>query len=83
MGEYSGFKRKKVIKLLNWLDKQKHFSVDNGGNHQIVVKYSFWERPFPVPFKHGQINEHILKSLMKKVVATEVCTKKEFDNHLR
>ena len=83
MGEYADVKRGRVLKLLKWIETLSEFSVDNGGNHQWLVKHGSWERPFPIPFKYGVVNKHIVKDLMKRVVATGVCDKEIFDEHLK
>ncbi len=83
MGEYADVKRKRILKLLKWLDAQSGFSIDHGGNHQWNVKHVSWLRPFPIPFKHNIVNKHIIKALMEKVIETTVCTKEEFDQRLK
>lgn len=83
MGEYADVKRAKILKLLKWLDKMEGFTVDTGGNHQWVIKYTDWNRPYPIPFKHNVVKKTIVKALMKKVVATNLCTKEEFDQRLK
>jgi hypothetical protein len=83
MGEYADVKRKKILSLLRWLATQDGFSIDNGGRHQWVVKHESWSRSFPVPFKHNVVNKHIVKELMKRVVATGVCSKDEFDRRIK
>ncbi|MFH1255584.1 MAG: hypothetical protein V1667_03915 [bacterium] len=83
MGEYANIKTKKIINLLKWLEsKNKSLTVVNGGKHQIVVKYSFWARPFPIPTKHKEVNRFIVKDLMEKLVNSNICAKDEFDCHL-
>ena len=83
MGEYADVKRNKVLKLLKWLEAQTGFTVDNGGKHQWLIKHDSWSRPFPIPFKHNTVNKYIKKDLMRRVVATEICTKDQFDQHLK
>lgn len=82
MGEYADVKRKKIIKLLNWLNTQNGFTIENGGNHQWVIKYFSWKRPFPIPFKHNRLSSVYVKVLMKKLVETKVCSKEKFDSFL-
>ncbi len=82
MGEYTEVKRRRMIQLLVWLNTKEDIEVNNGGNHQWVVKHDAWNRPFPIPFKHNTVSKHIVKALMKKVVDLGVCTKEEFDKHL-
>ncbi|MDP3043396.1 MAG: hypothetical protein Q8N21_03260 [bacterium] len=84
MSEYANIKRKKISKLLKWLcNKDNSISVEAGGNHNIKIKYSFWERPFPIPFKHSEVNRHIVKDLCDKLVESKICTKEEFDQHIK
>ncbi len=79
MGEYADIKRRRMLSLLRWLDLQSGFQIENGGKHQWLVKYATWERPFPIPFKHGTVNRYIVRELMKKVTETGACTKEQFD----
>ncbi|OGL62833.1 hypothetical protein A3C09_01320 [Candidatus Uhrbacteria bacterium RIFCSPHIGHO2_02_FULL_47_44] len=83
MGEYADVKRKKILRMLEWLKTQSGFSVDNGGDHQWVIRHIAWKRPFPISFKHEVMNKFILKELVGKIVATGVCTKEQFDEHLK
>ena len=84
MGEYANVKRKNIDKLLRWLIKKDNsISVEPGAKHQIKIKYSFWDNCFPIPYKHPKVNKHIVKDLMKKLVASEICTKEEFDEKIK
>lgn len=84
MGEYANIKRKNIDKLLRWLSKKNEsISVEAGGRHQIKLKYSFWEKCFPIPFNHSEVNRHIVKDLMEKLVVSEICTKEEFDKNIK
>lgn len=83
MGEYSNVKIGDIISLLKWLErKNQSLIVTRGGKHQLLVKYSFWNRPFPIPTKHKEVNRFIVKDLMEKLVNSNICTKNEFDCHL-
>ncbi|MFA5187760.1 MAG: hypothetical protein WC460_00165 [Patescibacteria group bacterium] len=83
MGEYANVKRNKIKKcLLRWLVKKQGIEIKHGGKHQILIKYVFWERPFPLPFLHNEVNKHLIKELMQKLVDSEVCTKEEFDQNI-
>ncbi len=83
MGEYADVKRGKILKLLKWIESLPGFMVDNGGNHQWIVKHTTWERPFPIPFKHNRVNKHIVKAFMNQVTATGTCDKQTFDSHIK
>lgn len=83
MGDYADTKRRKMLKLLKWLETQSGFSVTNGGHHQWLVKHESWLRPFPIPFKHETVNKYIVKDLMNRIVATNICTREEFDQHIK
>ena len=82
MGEYADVKRGRVLSLLKWLQTLAGFGADNGGKHQWIVKHYTWERPFPISFRNNVVSKCYVKELSKKVVATGVCTKEEFDQHL-
>lgn len=82
MGEYADTKRGRVLALLRWLETLPGFEAGNGGRHQWVVKHNTWPRPFPITFKNNTVSNVYIKALLKLVLATGVCTKEEFDNHL-
>lgn len=83
MGEYANVKIKNIKNLLGWLEyKNKNLTVASGGKHQLVVKYSFWARPFPIPTRYKEVSRFIVKDLMEKLVNSNICTKDEFDCHL-
>lgn len=83
MGEYADVKRQKMLRLLKRLETLPGFTIGNGGNHQWIVKHKTWERPFPIPFKHNNVNKHIVKTFMNQVIATGVCSKEIFDFYLK
>jgi len=67
---------------LKWLSTKDSICIDKGGKHEILIRYTFWERPYPIPFKHNEVNRHIIKDLMQKLVDSNICTKEEFDEHI-
>ena len=83
MGEYANIKRKKLKNFLKWLANKKYINIKKGGKHQIIIEYSFWERPFPIPFKHNEINRHIIKDLCDKLTSSDICSKEEFDKKIK
>ena len=83
MGEYANVKKNKIKGLLKWLEKKPNISVIDGGKHTMIIKYVFWDRPYPIPFKHNEINKYIVKDLMKILVNSEICTKEEFDKRIK
>ena len=83
MGEYANVKRKQVMRLLKWLSTKSDVEIRKGGKHSYVIKYVFWEKVYPIPFKHSEINKHIVKSLMEKLTGSGICTKEEFDEHIK
>ena len=84
MGEYADVKRKDINRLLGWLcRKNNSISVEVGGNHNIILKYSFWKRPFPIPFNHSVVKKHLVKNLSKQLINSKICTKEEFDQHIK
>ncbi|MCK5416454.1 hypothetical protein KAI92_03440 [Candidatus Parcubacteria bacterium] len=84
MGEYANVKRKNISRLLKWLvKKNSSIDVSAGGKHNILVKYSLWIRPFPIPFKNSHVNKFIVKDLMKKFIESKICTKEEFDEKIK
>ena len=83
MGEYSDVKRRRMYRLLKWLADQKGVTVESGGEHQYNIKCTSWSRPYPIPFRHGIVIKHIVKELRDKLIAAGICTKEEFDEHIR
>lgn len=83
MGDLADVKRKKVYKLLRWLETKDSIQVVDGGRHLYLVKHPAWKRAFPIPFKHNVINKHILKALMQQLIESGVCTEEEFREKLR
>ena len=84
MGEYVDIKPKILKKFIKKLSRNnKHLTILKGGNHNELVKYDFWKRPFPIPFKHQVVNKHIVKDLMKLLVEENICTKEEFDSGIK
>ena len=82
MGEYADTKRGRVLALLQWLRTLSGVEINNGGKHQWVVKHKTWKRPYPITFKNKTVSSIYIKELLKLVVATNACTKEEFDSHL-
>ena len=83
MSEYANIKRKKVKSLLNWLSKKSDIEVVRGGKHYRNIKYAFQDRPFPISFKHNEINKHIIKDLVKRLVNSGICTGEEIDKKIK
>jgi len=83
MGGYSDVKRKRIKKLLNFLSKKDCVEISKGGKHSIIIKYHFWKRPFPIPFKNNVVNKHIVKELRDVSIKSEICTKEEFEENIR
>ena len=83
MGEYSDVKRRRMYRLLKWLAEKKEIMVEPGGEHQYNIKCTSWNRPYPITFKHGIVIKHIVKELRDKLIAVGICTKEEFDEHIR
>lgn len=83
MGGYADIKRKDIERFLRWLATKDNIQVTQGGKHNHLIKYTFAERPFPVPI-HDVVNKHIIKDLMKHLVEKwKVCTKEEFDEEIK
>jgi tRNA(Phe) wybutosine-synthesizing methylase Tyw3 len=83
MTKYTNIRRSKLERLLVWLATHKGITITHGGKHQMIIKYTYWNRPFPIPFKHGEINRYILDALAKKIVTSQICTQKEFDERIK
>ncbi len=65
------------------METRQFVSVKKAGRHQYLVKYNYWNRPFPIPFKHNEINKYIVRELMKKLTGSGICSKEEFDERIR
>lgn len=83
MGEYANVKRRKMMSLLKWLSGKNDVEVRKGGKHTYVVKYVFWEKAYPIPFKHNEVNKYIIKDLMEKLTGSGICSKEEFDEYIK
>ena len=71
MGEYTNVKRKKMEKFLNWLSRKDNVVVVKGGKHVYTVKYFLWGRPYPMPFRHNEVNKFIVNGLVKKLMESK------------
>lgn len=69
--------------LLKWLGGKNDIEVRKGGRHNYVIKYVFWEKAYPIPFRHNEINKHIVKGLMEKLTSSGICSKEDFDEHIK
>ncbi|NQU77442.1 hypothetical protein HQ544_01975 [Candidatus Falkowbacteria bacterium] len=83
MGTYANIKKNRMKRFLKWLDTREFVSVEKAGKHQYNVKYNYWKRPFPIPFKNNEVNKYIVKALMKKLTGSEICTEEEFDERIK
>ena len=83
MSEYANVKRRRIYQLLKWLGNKKDVYFYKGGNHNYIIDYPFWKSPFPVLFRHNEVNKHIVKALMNKLVKSEICSKEEFDKKIK
>jgi hypothetical protein len=84
MGQYANVKRKNIIRLMRWLTrKDDKLIVSIRGKHQYAVEYPFWNQPYPIPFKHNEVNKFIVKDLMELLVVSKICTQEEFDEHVK
>jgi|GEM_PF-939447 len=83
MTRYANVKRNTVIRFLNWLATKEDVFIRKGGKHTYNIKYVLWDRPFPVPFKHNEVDRFIIEALMKKLVKSNICTEDEFDEKIK
>lgn len=83
MTKYANVRRTDILRLLLWLAEKRGVTIKSGGRHQILIKYMYWDRPFPIPDKHNEVNRFIVAALMEKLVASEICTQEEFDERIR
>lgn len=84
MGEYNGVKKNKMIRFLVWLGNHKsHLVVKKCTKHVYSVKYNYWDHPFTVPCGHSTVTPFIVKEFMEKLVGSGICTKEEFDEHVK
>ena len=81
MVTYADLKRRKVVKLLRWLERTGSIHVKEGGRHTTVEHIVSGDK-HPIPTSHSTVNKHILKGFMKWLVAHKVCTKEEFEKRL-
>ncbi|KKP92017.1 MAG: hypothetical protein UR94_C0007G0016 [Parcubacteria group bacterium GW2011_GWA2_36_10] len=84
MGEYANVKIKKLLNFIKRLvSHNKDLQLVQGGRHNYLVKYPFWSRPFPIPFKQRIVSKFIVKDLKEALVKDNICTEEEFDNEFK
>lgn len=84
MGEYANIKLNKLLRFIDFLSKHKDITIRCKGRHQLLIKYIFTNRPFPIPCHSGDINKFIVKDLVEKAVSEwKVCTQEEVDRFLK
>lgn len=83
MGEYADVRSSKLKRFVEGLAKRNPQIELRRGNHELVIKYLFGERPFPLPTSHKRVNKHIVKDLVERLVEWKVCTKEEFDQAVK
>lgn len=82
MSEYADIKLKRLRNFIKYLSLQTKIQLERGGNHVDVVRYPHWQRPFPLPSKHGVVNKHIVKDLLEKLIKDEITNQEEIDKKL-
>lgn len=82
MSDYADIKIKKLRRFIQYLSHKTEIQLERGGRHIDVVKYPYWERPFPLPTKHRIVNKYIVKDLMEKLIEDGIITQKEIDKIL-
>jgi hypothetical protein len=82
MSGYGDVKSRRMVRLLNWLSKNKKVEVKSGGNHNYKITCIHNGESYPIPSSHRVINKHIVKAFMEWLVINEICTKDEFDSRL-
>jgi len=82
MSEYADIKLKRLRHFIKYLSFKTEIQLERGSKHVDVVKCPHWERPFPMPLKHGIINKYIVKDLMEKLVKDEITNQEEIDKKL-
>jgi len=81
--QYANVRRANVERLLKWLLTKHGIQIRVGSKHVIIVKYMFWDRPFPIPFKNGAANKFIIQAFMSQLIGSGICTKEEFDEQIK
>ena len=82
MSEYADIKLKRLRHFIQYLSRKTKVQLERGGRHVDVVKYPYWERPFPLPSKHAIVNKHIVKDLLEKLIKDEITNQEEIDKRL-
>lgn len=82
MTDYANIKQKQIKKFLKWLENNKGVEVDEGGNHTTITIIHNGKKIL-APARHSFVNKHLVKDMIKKLVAYEVCTKEECDEYLK
>ncbi len=82
MSEYADIKLKRLRHFIQYLSRKTKIQLEKGGRHVDVVKYPHWERPFPLPVKHGIVSKHIVKDFLEKLIKEEIVSQDEIDKRL-
>jgi phenolic acid decarboxylase len=84
MGEYANIKFKQILRFAEWLSKHPDITIRYQGNHQLLIKYAFGKRPFPIPRQGNEVNRHIVKGLVNVLIKEwEVCNHDDVDQFLK
>ncbi|HEX8974171.1 MAG TPA: hypothetical protein VF817_01640 [Patescibacteria group bacterium] len=82
MGKYADIKSRKFIKLLKWLSRKKPVELSAGGKHNLAITCIHTGEKYPIACSHNLMNKHIVEHFKEWLVQRELCTEKEFDDHL-
>ena len=82
MSEYADITLRRLRHFIRYLSRKTKVQLERGGRHVDVVRYPYWERPFPLPVKHGVVNKHIVKKLMDQLIKEELTSQIEIDKKL-
>lgn len=84
MGELADVKLKRLLSFLDWLARNcSQVTVSKGGKHNVVVKYPFWDRPFPLPTRHRIVDKYIIQDFRDRLIESGICTEQEFSARIR
>lgn len=82
MGEYGNVKRRKLVKFLNWLQANKKVEIIEGANHTLLKCIHNGEKT-PTPIRHNKVDKNLVFALQKWLERNQICSKEEFDEHIK
>lgn len=83
MSQFANVKHKRLIRFLKKLSQESELVLEKASKHYYKLNYPFWQRPFPIPSRHSEVNKHTVKQLSKKLVQDNLCSEERFIKNIK